>query len=640
MEKTQLPGNTSLPSSSEELNKLLEFGEGEYKYKVEDYFARPKASAFQISPDGKYLSYKEKDEEGKRHIFVKNIESGEVSLAVKEEEELIRGYGWVNNERLFYAMDKGGDENYHIYAADLDGGNTKDLTPFEGVKAGVINTLKEQKDFMIISMNKNNPQIFEPFKLNVITGELEQLYENTDIYNPIDGYMFDKDGQLRGFTKLINGVENELYYKNLDSGAFEMIQKTRWDDTFSISGFNYASENPDEVYVMTNLESDTARLVKYDARKRKELEVIFSHDEYDVGGMRVSRKRNYEIDYFFYEGDKYVIVPVSDTYQKLYQRLQEEFPGYDTYTVDKDDEESKYLIFIQSDRLYGKYFVYDVSKDEFTLLFDLMPQLHEEDMATMKPIRFQSRDGLTIHGYITIPFGVDNPPLIVNPHGGPQGIRDSWGFNPEAQLFASRGYATLHVNFRISGGYGKAFLKAGFKQIGRAAMDDVEDGVRYVINQDWIDSDKIAIYGGSHGGYATLMGLIKTPELYKCGVDYVGVSNIDTFFESFPEYWKPYKEIVKEIWYNLDDPEEAKIAREVSPVHQIDKIKAPLFVIQGANDPRVKIAESDQIVEGLRARGYDVPYLVKYNEGHGFGREENSLELYRLMMGFFGKYLG
>jgi dipeptidyl aminopeptidase/acylaminoacyl peptidase len=196
------------------------------------------------------------------------------------------------------------------------------------------------------------------------------------------------------------------------------------------------------------------------------------------------------------------------------------------------------------------------------------------------------------------------------------------------------------VNFRISGGYGKAFLKAGFKQIGRAAMDDVEDGVRYVIEQGWIDSEKIAIYGGSHGGYATLMGLIKTPELYKCGVDYVGVSNIDTFFESFPEYWKPYKEIVKEIWYNLDDPEEARIAREVSPVHQIDKIKAPLFVVQGANDPRVKIAESDQIVEGLRARGYDVPYLVKYNEGHGFGREENALELYRLMMGFFGKYLG
>jgi dipeptidyl aminopeptidase/acylaminoacyl peptidase len=230
-------------------------------------------------------------------------------------------------------------------------------------------------------------------------------------------------------------------------------------------------------------------------------------------------------------------------------------------------------------------------------------------------------------------------PLIVNPHGGPQGIRDSWGFNPESQLFASRGYATLQVNFRISGGYGKEFLRAGFKQVGRKAMDDVEDGVKYAIAQGWIDTDKIAIYGGSHGGYATLMGLIKTPDLYACGVDYVGVSNIFTFFESFPEYWKPLKEMVKEIWYDLDNPEEAEIAKEVSPVYQVDKIKKPLFVIQGANDPRVNINESDQIVTQLRAKGFSIPYLVKYNEGHGFGHEENSLMMYKCTMGFFAKYL-
>lgn len=261
-------------------------------------------------------------------------------------------------------------------------------------------------------------------------------------------------------------------------------------------------------------------------------------------------------------------------------------------------------------------------------------------MAEMRPIRFTSRDGLTIYGYITLPKAAlegKKVPLVVNPHGGPQGIRDEWGFNPETQLFASRGYATLQVNFRISGGYGKEFLRAGFKQIGRKLMDDVEDGVKYVVEQGWVDPAKIAIYGGSHGGYATLMGLVKTPDLYCCGIDYVGVSNIFTFFSSFPEYWKPMVEMVKEIWYDLDKPEEAEIARSVSPIYQIAKIKKPLFVIQGANDPRVNINESDQIVTGLRAKGFDVPYMVKYNEGHGFYREENRLELYQCMLGFLAQ---
>ena len=271
-----------------------------------------------------------------------------------------------------------------------------------------------------------------------------------------------------------------------------------------------------------------------------------------------------------------------------------------------------------------------------------MPQLKEEDMAEMRPIKFTSRDGLTIHGYITLPKAALNGekvPVIVNPHGGPQGIRDSWGFNPEAQLFASRGYATLQVNFRISGGYGREFLESGFKQIGRKAMDDVEDGLKYVVDQGWVDKDKAAIYGGSHGGYAVLRGLTKTPDLYACGVDYVGVSNLFTFMDSFPEYWKPYLEIVREIWYDETVPEEKKIMEEVSPVFQIDKVNKPLFVVQGANDPRVNINESDQIVEALRKKGQDVPYMVKYDEGHGFGKEENRIELYRAMMGFFAKHL-
>jgi dipeptidyl aminopeptidase/acylaminoacyl peptidase len=638
--ESKLPGDVSLPSTEEELAALIAYDKGDFKYKVEDYFARPKASSFQLSPNGKYMSYMEKDEKNKRHVFVKDVSTGKSQMVVEEKEELIRGYGWVNDERLIYLMDKGGNENYHIYAVNLDGTDNIELTPFDGVRASINNMLKEQKDFIIIEMNKNNKQVFEPYKLNVVTGEMVQLFENNDVESPIQGYDFDKEGELRAYSKLVNGIEMELYYKDLSSGEFKLAKRVKWDDSFGIIAFNYASENKNEAYVVTNLDGDKARIVLYDFKENKITKEVFSNPDYDAANLSLSRKRNYEIDYFSYEGEKNVIIPVSKFYKDLHNRMEKEFKGKESYVVDFDDDENTFLLVVQSDKLYGTYYQYDVRTKKFTLLYDLMPQLKEADMAEMRPIAFKSRDGLTIHGYITLPKAAlegKKVPLIVNPHGGPQGVRDSWGFNPETQLFASRGYATLQVNFRISGGYGKEFLRAGFKQVGRKAMDDVEDGVKYAIAQGWIDKDKIAIYGASHGGYATLMGLIKTPDLYACGVDYVGVSNIFTFFESFPEYWKPFKEMMKEIWYDLDNPEEAEIAKEVSPAYQIDKIRKPLFVVQGAIDPRVNINESDQIVVTLRGKGFDVPYIVKYNEGHGYGREENRMELYKCMLGFFAE---
>lgn len=638
--ENKLPGDPSLPSSDAELAALAAYDKGNFKYKVEDYFSRPKASSFQLSPDGKYMSYREKDDNNKRHVFVKNIATGEAKRIIEEKDELIRGYAWINEERLVYLMDQGGNENYHIYAVNVDGSNALDLTPFEGVRAGILNMLKDQKDYIIVSLNKNNKQVFEPYKLNVVTGDLVQLYENKDLTNPIQGYDFDKDGELRSYTQLVNGVETNLYYKDLATGEFKLVKNNKWYDTFAIMGFNYTSDNKDEAYVATNLESDKMKIVLYDFKKNQVIKEVFSNPDYDISNMSRSRKRNYEVDYFAYTGEKYTIIPVSEFYKDMAARMQKEFGDKECYITDSDDDENIFLILVQSDKLYGTYYQYDAKTKKFSLLYDLMPQLKEEDMAEMRPISFKSRDGLTIHGYITLPKEAlegKKVPMIVNPHGGPQGVRDNWGFNPEVQLFASRGYATLQVNFRISGGYGKEFLTSGFKQVGRKAMDDVEDGVRYAISKGWIDESKIAIYGGSHGGYATLMGMIKTPDLYACGVDYVGVSNIFTFFESMPEYWKPMRDMLKEIWYDVDNAEEAVIAREVSPVFHTDKITKPLFVVQGANDPRVNINESDQIVKALRAKGIAVPYMVKYNEGHGFAHEENSMEMYKCTLGFFAR---
>jgi len=638
---SKLPGDASLPSSKEELDKLAAYDKGDFKYKVEDYFARPKADQFQLSPDGKYMSYMEKEDGStKRHVYVKELATGKVTRVIEEKDELILGYFWKNANRLLYVMDQGGNENYHIYAVNNDGTNNIDLTPYEGVKAKILNILKEQKEYAIIMMNKNNKQVFDPYKLNIVTGEAIQLFENIDAENPVLGYDFDKDGNLRAYTKLVNGVELELYYKDLTTGKFILAKHYNWYDKFEIQSFNYSSGNEDEAYVLTNLDSDKSRIVLYDFKNNKIIKEVYSNPDYDVSDIGVSRKRNYEVDYFGYEGEKNVIVPVSAFFKDFYVHLEKEFKGKVFTDLNSDDNENTFLFRVQSDKLYGSYYQYNAKTKKFSILYDLMPQLKEEDMAEMHPITFKSRDGLTIHGYITLPKAAlqgKKVPLIVFPHGGPSDERESWRFNPVAQLFAGRGYATLLVNFRISSGYGKEFVKAGFKQVGRKIMDDIEDGVKYVIEQGWVDPNKMAIFGASHGGYATLMGLIKTPDLYTCGVDYCGVSNIFTFFKSFPDYWKSLITTTKAIWYDTDNPEEAEIAKEVSPVFQADIIKKPLFVIQGGNDPRVNINEADQMVKALRSKGFDVPYLVKYNEGHGFGHEENNIEAFKCMLGFFAK---
>ncbi|MEJ6796274.1 MAG: S9 family peptidase [Flavobacteriales bacterium] len=641
-DKTELPGNTDLPSTELELKTLAELEKGLFKYSVEDYFKKPEQSSFQFSPDGNYFSFRQRDENGKSHVYVKNTDTDKINLAIEEGEDLIRGYGWANNSRLIYLKDKGGDENYHIYAADIDGKNSMDLTPFDGVKANFSNLLKDQRDFVIVDLNKNNPEIFEPYKLNIVTGELTQLYKNEDASNPISGYTFDKDGNLKGYTQQEGATNYSLYYRLGENEPFKKMLTTTWQDNFYIAGFDYASGNPHQAYVISNLESNTDELLLYDFETNKEIKKVFSNPTFDVGGMSRSKLRNYEIDYYYFNGEKSTTIPVSDAYKKMHEKFQNQFGDKEFNISSVTDKEDKYLIYVTSDKLYGKYFTYDVNEDAFKEIMDLMPQLEEDNMAAMRSLKFKTRDGLTIYAYLTLPNTTltgAKVPLIVNPHGGPYGPRDSWGFNPESQLFASRGYATLQINYRGSGGYGKEFYLAGNKQIGRKMLNDLEDGVAYVKTLGLIDDSKIAIYGASYGGLATLGSLVKTPDLYTCGVDYVGVSNLFTFFKSFPPYWKPYLGQVYEQWYDENSKEDQEIMKKVSPALNVDKMKKPLFVIQGANDPRVNIDESDQVVLNLRKRGFDVPYMVKYDEGHGFGKEHNKIELYKSMMGFFAKHL-
>lgn len=634
------PGNTALPSSDEDLAKLAAKAKGDFKYTVADYFKTPEAYSFKLSPNGKFISYMKRRDSGERDLYIKETATQKESLLIKQEEDLIRDYFWANDSRILYLQDKGGNENYHLFGVDVNGSNKKELTPFEGVRVGVLETLKDDKENIIVQMNKDNRQQEEPYRLNINTGEATKLYTVEEGDPPVAGYSFDQKGNLRGLGRMVDGINIEILYK-LD-GKFKQLMVTEFGDSFDLDAFNPNSDNPDDAYVLSNLGKDKIEIQLYDFKENKIIKTLFTNDNFDISGLSLSRKRNYEIDFYYYQGEKIEIVPVSATYKKIYSRLKKEFGDKQFFTAGKTDDESKYLVVITSDKIVGEYYLYDIEKDTVTMLYKMLPNLKAEDMATMKPITFKSRDGLALHGYLTLPEGYKKGqklPLIVNPHGGPQGIRDSWGFNPEAQLFASRGYATLQVNFRISGGYGKEFQNAGYGQIGRKAMDDVEDGLAYVIKEGWVDKDKVAIYGGSHGGYAVLRGMTKTPDLYACGVDYVGVSNLHTFMETIPPYWEKYRQLLYKIWYNPEIPEEKAIMDEISPALHVEKIKKPLFVVQGANDPRVNIDEADQIVKTLRKRGVEVPYMVKYDEGHGFGKEENKLDFYAAMMGFFAEHL-
>ena len=327
--------------------------------------------------------------------------------------------------------------------------------------------------------------------------------------------------------------------------------------------------------------------------------------------------------------------------EESFRKLQAQLPGYQVSTTATNKAEDMKIVYAGNDRTRGTYYLYDVKADKLTKIADLAPWIQAEEMAEMIPVSYPSRDGLTIEGYLTLPAGLTMEtarqlPVVVNPHGGPW-ARDSWGYNPEVQFLANRGYAVLQMNFRGSTGYGRKFKELSYKQWGQTMQNDITDGVRWLISQGIADSTRIAIYGGSYGGYATLAGLTYTPDLYACGVDYVGVSNLFTFLQTIPPYWKPMLDMMYEM---VGDPQkDSTMLAAYSPALNADKIKAPLLVVQGANDPRVNKAESDQMVAALRARGVDVDYMVKDNEGHGFHNEENRFAFYRTMERFLAKHL-
>ena len=633
--QVQLPGDPSLPSSPKELQALIEKGSAKHKYSVEDFFRTPEKSRYQLSPDGTYFSYMGPYER-RQNIFIQKIGSDHAIRITSETKRSISGYFWANNNRLVYIKDSGGDENFKLFAVDKDGSNAKDLTPFDGVRIQIIDPLKDLENELIIGMNKNNKMLFEPYRINIKSGKISQLAENSNPLEPFDSWQTDHNGKLRIASKLVDGTTTVLMYRKSENDPFHEVLRTNFK--VSVSPLFFDFDNKDIVYVSSNQGRDKSVITKLDLSTGKEVgEPLFSHPDVDVSSLIYSRKRKV-LTAITYTTDKLQYHFLDKSRADLQHRLEKELPNYQVALTSVSKDENKYMVRTYSDKSLGAYYFYDKITDKLEKIVDVSPWFDENDFASTQSITYKTRDGLTIHGYLTLPKGISpkNLPIVVNPHGGPW-ARDNWGFNPEIQLLASRGYGVLQMNFRGSVGYGRDFWEKSFKQWGKTMQNDITDGVEWLIQKGIADPDRIAIYGGSYGGYATLAGVTFTPNLYKCAVDYVGVSNLFTFLNTIPPYWKPYLKMMYEM---VGDPENDKeILASGSPALHVDKIQTPLFVVQGANDPRVNIDEADQIVRSLRARNIDVPYMVKYDEGHGFHNEENRFEFYKAFIGFLDTYM-
>ncbi|MHA7965901.1 S9 family peptidase [Paenibacillus sp. CAU 1782] len=592
---------------------------------LEYFFQIPENTEYKLSPDGTYLAYLA-PWSNRLNLFVQKVGQSEGVRITDVTERNISTFIWGNNTTLIYPMDNGGDENDHLYRIGIDGEGNKDLTPYPGTKASILSQLSQNE--LLIQLNQRDSSLFDVYKLNIKTGELTLTAQNP---GNITSWLADHNGVVR-VAHYTGEDASKVLYRASDKEQFQTLMTIESGDVFQPVLFTADNK---QLYALTNVGKDKTELVAYDPISKKVTEKLYSDPEIDVSSVLLS---NNKIMAAVYERDKLQYYFFDKQLMQLQTTLQEKMAGKSISIRDFSQDENKLLFTSYSDVSPGSYYFYDRTTDTIEKIADSASWINESWLSRTKPIAYTARDGLTINGYLTIPNNTEakDLPVIVYPHGGPW-LRDSWGYSPVIQFIANRGYAVLQMNYRGSTGYGKAFLQAGKKQWGRAMQDDITDGVNWLINEGIADPERIAICGISYGGYAALAGLAFTPDLYAAGVSFVGPSNLITLLNSIPAYWRSEQQMFFEHVGNpAVDEEELK---EISPLFHVDKIKAPLFVAQGANDPRVNIAESNQIVEALRKRGIDVPYMVKENEGHGFYNVENQIDFYKTLEKFLHEHL-
>ena len=600
-------------------------------------FGNPERTSPQISPDGSALAWIA-PRDGVLNLWVAPIggESGVDWTAARplteDTDRGIRAFAWARDGRhVLYVQDVGGDENWRLYDVDPESLERRDLTPFEGIHATIIGTSKRRPDEVLVGINKDNPQLHDVYRLHLASGELVKEIENPGYA----GWLADEDLVVRcAIAPLPDGSFNVLVR---DSGAdeFRFLLAIPAEDATSTDVVSFSGDGR-SVLMISSAGSDTGRLIRVDLATGESV-VLAEDPEADVSGVLLHPDtRDPLIVMVLKDRMTYVVLdPAVEDDLKAVRALH---PGDPSFSG-RNEADTTWLIAFNVDAGSITYFMYDRATKTGKLLFSARPALAGYELAPMEPFSFAARDGLVVHGYVTFPPGLGRTglPAVVDVHGGPQ-VRDTWGYNPEAQWLANRGYLCVQVNYRGSTGYGKAFVAAGDREWGGKMHDDLVDAVGYAVAQGWADRARVAIYGGSYGGYAALVGAAFTPDVFCCAVDIVGPSNLKTLLETIPPYWAP---MIAQLYRRVGNPEtDAEFLWSRSPLSRARDIRIPLLIAQGANDPRVKQAESEQIVAALTEAGIDHEYLLFPDEGHGFAKPENRIKFYTAAERFLAKYLG
>ncbi|MBE9098326.1 S9 family peptidase [Vacuolonema iberomarrocanum] len=593
-------------------------------------FGNPQRSRPRLSPDGKYLAYIAPDANNVLQVWLQDPDSSDRQLT-QDKKRGIRAFFWTYQEnRLIYLQDADGDENFHLYLVDIVTGMVRDLTPFEGVKANPIDLDPDFPDVALVSLNLQDQQKFDVYRINLTTGAVEF---NTENLGNIVGWTADAQFQIRAATAATSDGGSELLYRANPEAVWESLRRWGPDDEGGAIGF---SKDGNTLYVIGTHDANAQRFIALDLTTRTET-IVAEDPQYDVGNIETHpTERTIQAVSFYKDKEEWTIL--DDSIRLDFEAIAQVRPGQ--FSIgSRTLADDQWLIAYLTDDGPVYYYQYDRASKSATFLFSNQPELEDLALAAMEPIEYQARDGLTIHGYLTLPIGIEakDLPTVLFVHGGPW-ARDMWGLNPPVQWLANRGYAVLQVNFRGSTGYGKEFLNAGNRQWGKTMHDDLIDAVDWICSKGIADRTKIAIMGGSYGGYATLAGLTFTPDVFACGVDIVGPSNLLTLIRSVPPYWQPMMAMFAHRVGNIETEEE--MLKERSPLFFVDRIKKPLLIGQGANDPRVKEAESEQIVEAMHKAKKPVEYVLYTDEGHGFARPENRLHFYGIVEEFLAKYIG
>jgi len=601
-------------------------------------FGNPERTGPRISHDGSSLAWIA-PRDGVLNVWVAPIEGSsgvdwEAARPVTDDRDRgVRQFGWAwDGRHLLYVQDVGGDENWRLYDVDLETGARRDLTPFEKIHAMIIGSSKRRRGEVLVGINADNPQLHDVYRLDLSTGALVKEIENPGYA----GWLADEDLVVRcALAPLPDGGFDVLVR---DSAAADAEWRTLLtipaEDATSSDVVSFSGDGQ-SLLVISSAGADKARLTRVDIATGAST-VLTEDPDADVSGAILHPDtRDPQVVTILKDRMTYVVLdPSVEDDVKAIRALH---PG-DPIFAGRDEADQTWLVGFTYDTGSIAYYMYDRAAKSGALLFEARPELSSYTLAAMEPFSFTARDGLTIHGYVTFPPGLDRSslPAVLNVHGGPQ-VRDTWGYNPEAQWLANRGYLCVQVNYRGSTGYGKAFVAAGDREWGGKMHDDLIDAVAHVVSAGWADPSRVAIYGGSYGGYAALVGAAFTPGVFCCAVDIVGPSNLKTLLETIPPYWAP---MIAQLYRRVGNPEtDADFLWSRSPLSRARDIRIPLLIAQGANDPRVKQAESEQIVAALEDAGIEHEYMLFPDEGHGFAKPENRIKFYAAAERFLARYL-